>query len=140
MSKRPGRLTDSGVTNPQDELAVRLAYDEVADTYADHFRATEPEMPVELAMVQHFTTLLSGERRVLDAGCGAGRMMPHLAALGCRVEGVDLSPEMIRRSRRDHSSFPAQVASLTDLPFKDESFEGVFLWYSTIHSPDADLP
>ena len=119
---------------------MRLAYDEVADTYADHFRATEPEMTVELAMVEHFTALLSGERRVLDAGCGAGRMMPQLAALGCVVEGVDLSPEMIRRSRRDHNSFPAQVASLTDLPFKDESFDGVFLWYSTIHSPDPDLP
>ena len=127
------------MTFAQDELAVRLAYDEVADTYADRFRATEPELPVDLAMVEHFTALLSGERRVLDAGCGAGRMMPYLAALDCRVEGVDLSPEMIRRSRRDHSSFPAQVASLTDLPFKDESFDGVFLWYSTIHSPDADL-
>ena len=127
------------VTFPQDELAVRLAYDEVADTYADHFRATEPELPVELAMVEHFTGLLSGARRVLDAGCGAGRMMPYLAALDCRVEGVDLSPEMIRRSRRDHSPFPAQVASLTDLPFENESFDGVFMWYSTIHSPDADL-
>jgi len=128
------------VTKIQDELTVRLAYDEVADTYANHFRATEPELPVELAMVEHFTSLLSGERRVLDAGCGAGRMMPYLATLGCRVEGVDLSPEMIRRSRRDRSSFPSRVASLTDLPFTDGSFEGVFLWYATIRSPNADLP
>ena len=118
---------------------MRLAYDEVADTYADHVRATEPELLVELAMVEHFTSLLTGERRVLDAGCGAGRMMPHLAGLGCRVEGVDLSPGMIRRSRRDHGSFPSQVASLMDLPFTDDSFDGAFLWYSTIHSSDADL-
>lgn len=123
----------------QDELTVRLAYDEVADTYADSFRATEPELPVELAMVAHFTSLLSGERHVLDAGCGAGRMMPYLATLGCRVEGVDLSPEMIRRSRRDHGAFPARVASLTDLPFGDASFDGVFSWYSTIHSADSAL-
>ena len=46
-------------------------------------------------MVEHFVSLLPGERRVLDAGCGAGRMMPVLAAHGCRVEGVDLSPEMV---------------------------------------------
>jgi SAM-dependent methyltransferase len=131
------------VTNPRDgldELSVRRAYDEVADTYADHFRSTEPELAVELSMVEHFASLLSGERRVLDAGCGAGRMMPVLAALGCRVQGIDLSPNMIRRSRRDHSSFPSQVASLTELPFADESFDGVFSWYSTIHSGDADLP
>lgn len=128
------------MTSPQNELTVRLAYDEVADTYADHFRSTEPEMPVELAMVQHFASLLPGERRVLDAGCGGGRMMPVLAALGCRVEGVDLSPEMIRRSQRDHGSFPSRVASIADLPFADDSVDGVFSWYSTIHSPDADLP
>lgn len=128
------------MTSFQNERAVRVAYDEVADTYADHFRATEPELPLELAMVEHFASLLSGQRRVLDAGCGAGRMMPHLAALGCQVEGVDLSPAMVRRSRRDHGSFFAQVASLTDLPFADGSFDGVFLWYSTIHSPDTGLP
>jgi cyclopropane fatty-acyl-phospholipid synthase-like methyltransferase len=122
------------VTNPRDgldELSVRRAYDEVADTYADHFRSTEPELAVELSMVEHFASLLSGERRVLDAGCGAGRTMPVLAALGCRVQGIDLSPNMIRRSRRDHSSFPSQVASLTELPFADESFDGVFSWYSS---------
>lgn len=131
------------MTNPGDgldELSVRRAYDQVADTYADHFRSTEPELPVELAMIDHFGSLLTGERRVLDAGCGAGRMMPVLAALGCRVQGIDLSPNMIRRSRRDHASFPSEVGSLTELPFADESFDGVFSWYSTIHSPDADLP
>lgn len=31
------------MTGPQDELAVRLAYDEVADTYANRFPSTEPE-------------------------------------------------------------------------------------------------
>ena len=128
------------MNSPQDQFAVKMAYDEVADTYADHFTSTEPELPVELAMIEHFTSLLPGERRVLDAGCGAGRMMPLLAGLGCGVAGLDLSPQMIRRSRRDHGSFPSQVASITDLPFADDSFDGVFSWYSTIHSPDADLP
>jgi len=128
------------VTSHQDEPAVRAAYDEVADTYADHFRSTEPELPVELAVVAHFASLVGGERRVLDAGCGAGRMMPVLAEHGCRVEGVDLSSEMVRRSRRDHPEHPAQVASIADLPFADASFDGVFSWYSTIHTPQPHLP
>lgn len=135
----PVRQT-SAVTTSQDEPAVRSAYDEVADTYADHFRSTEPELPVELAVVAHFASLLPGERRVLDAGCGAGRMMPVLAGHGCRVEGVDLSPEMVRRSRLDHAAYPARVASIADLPFPDGCFDGVFSWYSTIHTPDAELP
>ncbi|KRB77428.1 ubiquinone biosynthesis protein [Nocardioides sp. Root190] len=127
------------MNKPQDEQGVQTAYDEVADSYADHFRSTEPEQPVELAMVAHFASLLSGERRVLDAGCGAGRLLPVLAALNCRVEGVDLSPGMIRRAQQDHPSFTTQVASLTHLPHPDGSFDGYFSWYSTIHSPGEDL-
>lgn len=124
---------------PQTDDAVRVAYDEVANTYADRFRTTEPELPLELAMVEHFASLLTGDRRVLDAGCGAGRMLPLLAELGCVAEGVDLSPEMVRRARADHPEFATQVASITDLPFDDASFDGVFSWYSTIHGDDAAL-
>lgn len=128
------------MTAPQTEASVRRAYDEVADSYADNFRSTEPEEPVDLAMIDHFASLLSGERRVLDAGCGAGRLMPYLAALGCRVEGVDLSPGMVRRAQQDHPAFTTQVASLTHLPHPDDTFHGWFSWHSTIHSADRDLP
>ncbi|HEU4812088.1 MAG TPA: methyltransferase domain-containing protein [Nocardioides sp.] len=128
------------MTTPQTEQGVRAAYDEVADSYADHFRSTEPEAPVELAMVEHFASLLSGEKRVLDAGCGAGRLLPVLAELRCSVEGVDLSPGMISRAQQDHPSFATRVASLTHLPHPDGAFDGYFSWYSTIHSPDEDLP
>jgi ubiquinone/menaquinone biosynthesis C-methylase UbiE len=128
------------VSQRQDEASVRAAYDTVADTYADHFRSTEPELAVELAMVEHFVSLLQEPRRVIDAGCGAGRMMPVLAALGCEVEGIDLSGEMIRRAEADHGEFRFSVGSLSELPFADEAFDGVFSWYSTIHSPDEDLP
>ena len=118
---------------------VRAAYDEVADTYAARFRTTEPELPLELAMVEHFVSLLAGDRRVLDAGCGAGRMLPLLAELGCVAEGVDLSREMVRRAQADHPEFATQVGSITDLPYDDCSFDGVFSWYSTIHGDDEAL-
>lgn len=74
-----------------EETLTRTAYDAVADTYADRFTATEPEQPVDLAMIDHFAGLLTEPRRVLDAGCGAGRLLPYLAAQGCRPQGVDLS-------------------------------------------------
>nr|WP_277628158.1 class I SAM-dependent methyltransferase [Arsenicicoccus dermatophilus] len=118
---------------------TRAAYDLVADVYADHVPSTEPEQPIELAMIEHFVSLLPEPRRVLDAGCGAGRMLPHLAALGCMPEGIDLSPQMVRRARQDHPGHPVRVGSLTELPWGDEEFDGVFAWYSTIHSPDEVL-
>ena len=122
-----------------EETLTKTAYDTVADVYADRFVATEPEQPVDLAMINHFAGLLQEPRRVLDAGCGAGRMLPYLAAHGCAPEGVDLSPEMVRRARADHPEYPSAVGSLTDLDYPDATFDGVFSWYSTIHNPDEDL-
>lgn len=122
-----------------EEALTRVAYDTVADVYADAFPATEPEQPVDLAMIDHFVALLGDAPRVLDAGCGAGRMLAHLAARGCRPEGVDLSPEMVRRARADHPAYRCTVGSLTALDEPDEEFDGVFSWYSTIHTPDDDL-
>ena len=119
---------------------MQRAYDTVADTYADFFRSTDPEQPADLAEIDRFVSLLPPRPRVLDAGCGAGRMMPVRDALGCDVAGVDLSPQMIRRARLDHPSFRSQVASLAHLPFDDEAFDGTFYWYSAIHSPDTDIP
>jgi SAM-dependent methyltransferase len=122
------------------EIEVKAVYDEVASDYADHFPSTEPEQPIELAMVAHFAALLpQTSRDVLDAGCGAGRMLPVLAGAGCHAVGVDLSEGMVRRARQDHPGFDTRVGSITALPQPDDSFDGVFYWYSTIHTPDEAL-
>lgn len=122
------------------ESRVRDTYDAVADLYADFYPSTDPEEPEELAAIDRFVARLPTSPLVLDAGCGAGRMLPHLAARGVRVEGVDLSPEMVRRARADHPGFPVEVTSVTDLPQEDGRFDGVFAWYSLIHIGDDDLP
>lgn len=119
--------------------STRLAYDTLADAYADHITGTSAEQPLELAMLAHFVDLLAEPRRVLDAGCGAGRLLPHLAGLGCLVEGVDLSAEMVRRAHADHPGFDVEVASLDALPHPDATFDGVVCWYSTIHHRDDAL-
>lgn len=77
--------------------------------------------------------------RVLDAGCGGGRMTRYLAERGCHVEGVDLSPGMIAMARRDHPELVFTVGELSDLPYRDDAFAGVMLWYSIIHTPPDEL-
>lgn len=126
----------------QSDESIRAAYDEVATTYASLIRGTDPEDPVDLAMLAHFVRALPAEPVVLDAGCGTGRMMPVLARLagpGCQVEGIDLSDSMVRRAGRDHPGFSLSVGSLRTLPYAGGVFDGVLSWYSTIHSGDADL-
>ncbi len=40
-------------------------------------------------------------------------------------------------ARRDHRDLVFTVGSLTDLPYPDDQFAGVMLWYSIIHTPAA---
>ncbi|RIV40097.1 class I SAM-dependent methyltransferase [Micromonospora radicis] len=77
------------------------------------------------------------DARVLDAGCGTGRMSRYLADRGCRVQGVDLSPGMVAMARRDNPDLAFAVGSLTELPYPNDRFAGVLLWYSIIHTPPA---
>ena len=81
-----------------------------------------------------------GWRRVLDAGCGTGRLSRHLTYAGCSVDGLDLSQGMLAMARQEHPGFACAVGSLTALPFRDDSFDGVLLWYSLIHLPPDERP
>jgi 2-polyprenyl-3-methyl-5-hydroxy-6-metoxy-1,4-benzoquinol methylase len=53
--------------------------------------------------------------RILDAGCGTGRVGGHLAAAGHDVVGVDLDPELIDAARQDHPGSQWLVGDLAEL-------------------------
>jgi ubiquinone/menaquinone biosynthesis C-methylase UbiE len=64
-------------------------------------------------------------RRVLDVGCGTGRLAALLAERHlCRVWGVDVSPEMLAVAReRVPRGVGLKLARAEDLPFRDATFE-----------------
>lgn len=121
---------------------VRVAYDAIAEDYAATFPSTEPELPVDLAMLDHFVgrVVAGGGAHVLDAGCGTGRIARYLVDRGLSVVGVDLSPGMLAMARRDHPDLELHEGSLTALPLADASVDGVVFWYSLIHLSDEELP
>jgi ubiquinone/menaquinone biosynthesis C-methylase UbiE len=65
--------------------------------------------------------------RVLDFGCGTGRMSGWLAGLGARPVGVDASPAMIDAARTNWPALEFKVLDETHLPFEDESFDLVLV-------------
>jgi len=69
-------------------------------------------------------------RRVLDCGCGTGRLAQALVeAAGARVWAVDAEPEMLRVAREN---VPATVGlkegRAEELPFRDGWFERAVMW------------
>lgn len=51
--------------------------------------------------------------RILDAGCGTGRLGGYLAARGHDVVGTDIDPVLIEHARRDHPDARWEVGDLS---------------------------
>ncbi len=74
----------------------------------------------------------------LDAACGTGRHGAYLAALGHRVIGVDVTPEMLDVARRKIPTAEFYAADLRDLPLADDSVDVVVCGIAASHFPDLD--
>lgn len=96
-------------------VAAAGAGEDYAAVYADRFRraaARGEDIHGEAHFVQ---ALLRGPSRVLDAGCGTGRLGTRLAELGHDVVGCDLDPAMIEVARRESPHLDWRVADLADV-------------------------
>lgn len=120
---------------------VQEGYDRTAHLYAERFHHHLDDKPIDLAMLSAFAGLVqqSGNRRVLDIGCGTGATTALLDDCGVDVAGVDLSPNMIAQARELNPGLEFRVGSMTSLEAADRSIGGICAWYSIIHIPDHHL-
>ena len=108
----------------EDELHAMMAADERHWWYRGRRRVLR-------AAIERLP--LARGARVLDAGCGSGRMLDELARYG-RVCGVDLSSEAVAASRaRGHEVVRARIEAM---PFADATFDLVTCLDVIEHTPD----
>ena len=76
---------------------------------------------------------LPGRGRVIDLGCGTGRMLAPLAQKGCSVVGVDLAEPMLRVAREKVAGADLVKANLVELDcLAEESFDAAVCLFSTL--------
>lgn len=64
--------------------------------------------------------------RVLDAGCGTGRIAIELARRGCQIVGVDLDEEMLKQARKKAPELVWQQGDLSTITL-DQAFASIVL-------------
>lgn len=123
---------------PSDQEARRADFLAYYDAEAAD-RARRPVPPWRTAAQQEFLARLAEERwrTVLEVGCGPGRDGEAIAAAGLAYTGVDLSPGMVEVAQA--AGLDAHVASATDLPFGDHTFDAVWSMSTLMHLDDAEL-
>jgi SAM-dependent methyltransferase len=110
-------------TRPQDDPAhLNAEFWERGDCV--EFYASRELRPVETVILDRYREALVG--RVLELGCGAGRLTGHLSELAQAMHGVDLSPAMVAYCRRTYPQATFSEGDLRDLSrFDSGSFDAV---------------
>lgn len=114
---------------PREEQTREL-YDSIAEEYDEHSippHVAEHYLRKRVALIRE----LVPAGRLLDVGCGTGRLAARLAALGYSLTGVDISHGMLRRMARLTPAAPVAAYGYA-LPFADGVFDGA-LTVATLH-------
>ncbi|MDQ3664397.1 MAG: class I SAM-dependent methyltransferase [Actinomycetota bacterium] len=100
---------------------------DVARRYDHHPRGDEPE-------TVDFLASLAGDGAALELAIGTGRIALPLAARGIRVDGVELSPDMVARLRekRGGMSLDVVLGDMATAAAPASSYRLIYLVYNTI--------
>jgi SAM-dependent methyltransferase len=93
-----------------------------SEWYIERFRAMAAEGKDLDGEARFVDAMVSRGARVLDAGCGPGRLGGRLAELGHDVVGVDIDPALIAAAETDH---PGPVWLARDLAVLDLPADGI---------------
>lgn len=98
---------------------------------AEFFQSGEAHVDWLLRAIRDGVDEAFAPRRVLDFGCGVGRLLIPLARVSGRVVGVDISEGMLREAR--HNCASRGVVNV-DLALSDDGLSGVEGTFDLIHS------
>lgn len=90
--------------------------------YIERFRTMAAEGQDLDGEARFVDAMVPRAARILDAGCGPGRVGGRLATLGHHVIGVDIDPELIAAAESDH---PGAIWLARDLAVFDLASEGI---------------
>ena len=95
--------------------------------YQDEWNEVADEVNFNLSIdLHHFSHEVTNEKRILDYGCGYGRITKQLWDYGYKnIVGVDSSQKMIERGNKEHPYLELSAVSGSTLSFPDHSFDAV---------------
>ena len=97
------------------QIARETVGADYAEQYAERFRAMAARGEDVHGEATFVAGLVDPPARVLDAGCGTGRVAIRLAELGYDVVGVDVDASMLLQAREEAPELDWRVGDLADL-------------------------
>jgi tRNA (uracil-5-)-methyltransferase TRM9 len=118
----------------QSQNVVKQTKD-VYNRIASHFSNTRKHSWTELEDLVKYTK--DGDK-VLDLGCGNGRLYQLFQDLSIDYTGLDLSEELIKIAQKNIPTGKFVVGEMTSLPFADQEFDMIYCIAAFHHLPDEE--
>jgi len=126
-----GLRSKASSTLSEDEKITLATYEEKAEVWNGSRGGTPDFWQQEINV---FQSMLDGNK-ILDVGSGNARDASIFVSDGYDVTGVDISPSLLEIARRNCPEAEFRLASVYELPFEDNSFDGVWMAASLLHLP-----
>jgi SAM-dependent methyltransferase len=107
------------VTEPSAWVRITEEDPDHSARYVQRFRTLAEQGTDIVGEARLVDAMLPRGSRVLDAGCGPGRIGGHLARAGHEVVGVDVDPVLIAAAEEDHPGPRWLVGDLAELDLPD---------------------
>ncbi len=134
----------------EDSLAQKIiqdmakTYDSIAKPFSVSRQKPWSEFRILMDMI-HTMSLMNQTNpeirdiKILDIGCGNGRVAE--IAQQCKVEytGIDVSEKLIQLAREKYPAAHFEIGSMLKLPFPDQSYDMVIAIASLQHIPSDKL-
>ncbi|RSS70750.1 class I SAM-dependent methyltransferase [Streptomyces sp. WAC06614] len=109
-----------------DQVSAAELFDRIGAQYEDAFA----DLPGQHAALEWLTARLPTGARVLDIGSGTGRpVAARLAAAGCAVTGIDVSPTMVELARQRVPDARFELADVRTYTPPDGGFDAVCAFF-----------
>ena len=112
---------------------LRAYYDDFSDSY-DRGRESPYHQMIDDLEIE-IATPYARESRVLELGCGTGRILTRLSEVAKEAIGVDISEGMAERARA--RGLDVRIGDLCALPFDDDAFDLVCSFKVLAHIEDV---
>lgn len=119
--------------NP-NKIAIST-YNKIASKYSGLYFNDLSDLP----QIDRFLAELKPSSKILDIGCGPGEFTKYLLEKGFDVEGIDLSPEMVKIAKEKVPNGKFFQMDMRTLNYPVNFFDALLVAYSLIHIPSVDI-
>lgn len=109
------------------EAKMQADYDAIAKPFS------ESRQDMHWSELDEMVARVKPGSKVLDIGCGTGRLCAQLASKNVQYTGVDISQEQLNQAEQTCPTGEFWHATMTRLPFEDQSTDYVFMIASLHH-------